>query len=124
MSCGENCCLPGLSSAQMHGIAQHMRTNSWDSHCLSKALLSLKSIYLCYLPQNVVQNPVCFPLAFLAFRPVTASPSLSLSPSPHLPSFLKFPNKSRQIDTYLSPPPSLASCPFSCSGSTGGAIIN
>lgn len=66
------------------------------------------------------------PWLFLLY-PVATSPSLALwlsgSVSPHLPSFLKFPNKSQQIDTYLPPPPSL-SCPFSCSCLMWGEIIN
>lgn len=40
------------------------------------------------------------------------TPKIALLPLPHLPSSLKFPNKSQQIDTYLCPPFSL-SCPRS-----------
>lgn len=113
-----------LSSAQIHEIAQHMGINSLDSHCHKEAFRLLKSIYLLSLLPNLMQKPVFTPLASLAFLPVATSHSLTLSPSLHLPSFFKFPNKSQQIDTYLSPPPSLPFCPFSCSCSTWGAVIN
>lgn len=52
-------------------------------------------------------------------------PSCCLSSvSPQLPSFLKFPNKSQQIDTYLSPPPLSLSCPPSGCCWTGRSLIN
>ncbi len=59
-----------------------------------------------------MDQSLSFSLKILALvKKLMFTPELSLlfllaaSLSLHLPSFLKFPNKSQQIDTYLSPPP-------------------
>lgn len=122
MQCpGEICCLPWVQlSSKAWDCTTHK--NEFFGFPLSKCNLPFAEVNLS-LPfaSKSQEKPNVYALAVLAFP--CSDFSLSGSLSPYLPSFLKFPNKSQQIDTYLPPPPSL-SCPFSCSCLMWCELIN